>query len=330
MSFDIKYYHIAEEKLSERKARNDRLLARNQREIAEKYPEIIEIQARLSRTTSKILQLIMTRDPDFEKKFAEFEQENLELQRELEQSLIRVGKSPDYLDIKYTCKKCKDSGYSDGKRCDCFFDEVRAAAMDELNKSSPLSLSDFRDFNLSYYDDKQVVAFGCTAREIMSENLDFCRKYAEDFHIPCNGILMRGATGLGKTHLSLSIASEVIKKGHSVIYGSAPDLFGKAEQEHFGNKERTTLDMLYDADLLILDDVGAEFESKFYNSVFYTIINNRMNTGKPTIVSTNLSLSDLLSRYGDRTVSRLKTMDDLPFAGSDVRLIRAKEKSKKV
>lgn len=326
MNFDAKYYHIAEAQLSERKARNDRLLAKNQREIAANHPEIIEIQARLSRTTSKILQLIMSRDPDFERRFGEIERENLSLQRELEQSLIKIGKSPDYLDIKYTCKKCKDSGYSDGRRCECFFDAVKAAAMEDLNKSSPLKLSDFKEFSLSYYDDNQPVAFGCTAREIMSENLDFCRKYAEDFHLPYNGILMRGATGLGKTHLSLSIANEVINKGYSVIYGSAPDLFGKAEQEHFGNKERETLEMLYAADLLIIDDVGAEFESKFYVSLFYTIINNRMNSGKPTIVSTNLSLNDLLSRYGDRTVSRLKTMDDLPFAGTDVRLMRATEK----
>ncbi|MBO5266933.1 MAG: ATP-binding protein [Ruminiclostridium sp.] len=326
MSFDSKYYHIAEAQLSERKARNDRLLAKNQSEIAVNYPEIAEIQARLSRTTSKIIQLIVSRSSDFEEKFGEIEKENLELQRMLEQSLVKIGKSPDYLDVKYTCKKCKDSGYYDGRRCECFFEAVKAAAMEDLNKSSPLSLSDFNDFSLAYYDDSQPVAFGCTAREIMGENLDFCRKYAEDFHLPCNGILMRGATGLGKTHLSLSIANEVIKKGYSVIYGSAPDLFGKAEQEHFGNKERVTLEMLYDADLLIMDDIGAEFESKFYVSLFYTIINNRMNSGKPTIVSTNLSLNDLLSRYGDRTVSRLKTMDDLPFAGTDVRLIRAREK----
>ena len=101
--------------------------------------------------------------------------------------------------------------------------------------------------------------------------------------------------------------------------------FGKAEKEHFGGKERETIDILLNADLLILDDIGAEFESKFYNSLFYNILNNRMNAAKPTIISTNCELNELLQRYGDRIVSRLKTMDDLIFLGTDVRILRASE-----
>lgn len=325
MSFDSKYYKAAELRLAEIRAVNERRLAANQREIAQVNPEITEIQSRLARTGSKIIRLILDHSPDFERRFGEIERENLELQKLLEQSLIRIGKPPYYLDLQYNCPKCKDKGLIEGRYCECFMNEVKRAAMEELNRTSPLSLSEFSDFSLNYYDDTQIVACGCTAREIMAQNLEVCRKFAEDFHIPCSGIIMIGGTGLGKTHLSLSIANEVIKKGYSVIYGSAPDLFGKAEQEHFGHSERTTLDMLNSADLLILDDVGAEFESKFYNSLFYNIVNNRINSGKPLIVSTNCSLNELYNRYGDRTVSRLKTMEDLTFAGNDVRLIRAAE-----
>ena len=154
----------------------------------------------------------------------------------------------------------------------------------------------------------------------MSENFSVCRKYAENFHLPCDSILMHGKTGLGKTHLSLSIASEVLSKGYSVIYGSAPDLFRKIEKEHFGQEEGDTIGALQNAELLILDDLGAEFESRFYVSAFYNILNNRMNAARPIIVSTNLELPELQARYGDRITSRLMTMENLIFVGSDVRV----------
>lgn len=323
MSFDAKYFQLAEREISDRKTRNERQLELNRREIAEKYPEIAEIDRRLMLTGSKLIKLIIDHDKDFERKLGELEADNLSCRRKLSEALVRAGKRPDYLEKQCVCKKCGDSGVLDGKRCECFMEIVRRAAAADLNKTSPMRISEFSDFSLNYYDDKQQTYLGCTARDVMSENLDFCKKYAENFHLPCNGILMRGGTGLGKTHLSLSIAGELIKKNYSVIYGSAPDLFRRAEQEHFGRENGNTVETLLEADLLILDDIGAEFESRFYSSVFYNILNNRINAAKPTIISTNCDLNELLARYGERTVSRIKTMDDLIFIGNDVRLMRA-------
>ena len=155
--------------------------------------------------------------------------------------------------------------------------------------------------------------------------MEFCKRYAEDFHFPAKSILLRGKTGLGKTHLSLSIASVVIEKGYSVVYGSAPDLFRRIEKEHFSNSgDDSVIEALENADLLILDDIGAEFESKFYNSVFYNILNNRLNASLPTIISTNLDLSEIKERYGDRITSRLLTMESLIFVGSDIRILKNK------
>lgn len=323
MSFDSRFFQLAEDELEQRKLRNERILSQREREIETKQPEIYKIHHELGLTSGRLISLILDHDEDFERKLAELETNNELLQKRLSESLVRAGYPADYLDKPCVCRKCGDTGVFEGRRCECFMEIVKKAAAEDINRTSPMSLSDFADFSLSYYDDKQVTPVGCTAREVMSSNLDFCRNYAENFHLPCNGILMRGATGLGKTHLSLSIASEVIKKGYSVIYGSAPDLFRKCEQEHFGREEGNTIDVLLETDLLILDDVGAEFESKFYSAALYNIINNRMNAAKPTIISTNCDLNELVARYGNRTVSRMKTMDDLIFLGSDVRLMRA-------
>lgn len=322
MSFDSKFYLMAENELNNRRTRNERLLTASEREIQEKHPDVYEIHRKVSTAGARIIELVMNRDPDVKAKMAVIEEENLQLQEKLKQALVRKGYAPDFLEMQYTCKLCKDTGVLNGRRCQCFMEVVKREAANELNQSSPMQLSDFNDFSLSYYDDKQLTSYGVTAREIMADNLDFCRTYAADFHLPCNGIVMKGGTGLGKTHLSLSIAKEVIGKGYSVIYGSAPDLFRKAEQEQFGRSDGNTIDMLLDVDLLILDDVGAEFESKFYNSVLYNIVNNRMNAARPTIISTNMDFGELLARYGERIVSRLKTMDDLTFVGTDIRFLR--------
>ena len=324
MSFDTKFFHIAEDEINQRKLRNERILEQNEREITVKQPEIYKIHRELCLTSAKLISLILGDEPDFERKLCELETENELLQKRLAESLVRSGYPANFLEMPVTCKKCKDTGKADNRRCECFMEVVKRAAAEEMNATTPLKLSDFSDFDLAYYDDSKKVYANCTEREIMNSNLEFCKKYARDFHLPCNGILMIGNTGLGKTHLSLSIAKEVLSKGYTVVYASTPDLFRKCEQEQFRKAGETTTDTVMEADLLILDDVGAEVESKFNNAFLYNVINNRINALKPTIVSTNSDLNDLKARYGDRVVSRLKTMDDLRFVGSDIRIRRVK------
>lgn len=326
MAFDNKYYSAAEAEMSSLRAENTRTLAAHENEIKTKHPEIAALSDALAGTSAKLFMLISDKSGDISTKLAQLEQENLSIQAQLKAALKKHGYEENYLEPIYSCKICKDTGIAYGKRCSCFMEKVKKAASDDLNKSSPLRLCNFKDFSLSYYDDTLIAGIGTTARKIMEYNLSVCRKYADDFHLPYKSLLMRGKTGLGKTHLSLSIASEVLAKGYSVIYGSAPDIFRRIEKEHFNNQsDEETLDMVIKADLLVLDDVGAEFESKFYVSAMYNIINDRMNASLPTIVSTNLEHSELGKRYGERTYSRLSTMDELFFAGSDVRIKKAEQ-----
>ena len=138
---------------------------------------------------------------------------------------------------------------------------------------------------------------------------------------------MFGKTGLGKTHLSLSIANEVLKKGYNVLYDSAMNYLNQIEKEHFGRdiSGKDTLSVLLTADLLILDDFGTEFEKSFYVSVIYNIINTRLNRGLPTIISTNLYHEEILEKYGERIFSRLFTVyKSMEFVGTDIRLIKRK------
>jgi DNA replication protein DnaC len=133
---------------------------------------------------------------------------------------------------------------------------------------------------------------------------------------------MQGETGLGKTHLSLAIAGEVIEKGYTVLYNSAQNIFNELQKERFGkgDSDGRFEPMVLECDLLVIDDLGAEFSTQFTNAALYNIVNTRINASLPTIISTNLSLKELEERYTRRISSRLiGEYNTLYFIGGDVR-----------
>ncbi|HPU58162.1 MAG TPA: ATP-binding protein, partial [Candidatus Avimonas sp.] len=161
----------------------------------------------------------------------------------------------------------------------------------------------------------------------MKEIIEYCKNYAEDFDCNSPSLLLRGATGTGKTHVSLSIAKVAIDKGFGVIYGPVQKLLHKIEKEHFGRADGNSEDMMIECDLLILDDLGTEFSSPFYTSCLYNLINSRILDGKPTIISTNFNQNELMERYGEQITSRIiGNFVPLTFMGKDIRQIRLRDK----
>ena len=156
----------------------------------------------------------------------------------------------------------------------------------------------------------------------MQRIFSFTKDYAENFKRDSKSILMSGRTGLGKTHLSLAIANTVLSKGYSVIYDSAVNILRKIESERFSRDSISeTIDSVMNTDLLILDDLGTEYETPFFNATIYNIINTRLNSGKPAIISTNLDFEGIRRRYDDRVVSRIVAVYScLEFKGEDIRL----------
>lgn len=258
-------------------------------------------------------------------------QKSLELQKESKTILFENGYNSNILEPKFHCSKCCDKGEYDNEFgrtvvCDCLKKLQTELACEELNKVSPLTLSSFDNFSLNYYDLDVQPGLTMSPYDRMSKILDYCKRYARDFSLNSPSMFMRGSTGLGKTHLSLAIANEVIKSGFGVVYVSAPMILSKLEKQHFSyayQEEDETINTLVTCDLLIIDDLGTEFQSQYSISTIYNIFNTRLLNKKPTIMNSNLTLRDLEKIYSPRFVSRiLGECAKLDFLGKDIRLPR--------
>ena len=179
----------------------------------------------------------------------------------------------------------------------------------------------FETFDLTLYPQKDKA--GNNARQNMSKVLEVSRDFAESFAY--KNLFFVGRTGLGKTHLSLSIAKVLLNKGIDVVYFSAPTLFMKLERERFSRDAMLseTLENALKCDLLIIDDLGTELKTQFTLSTLYHILNERLNSKKPMIISSNLSVQEIHESYEERIASRLfGNFDAYMFYGNDIRRIK--------
>lgn len=321
MALDKRYFEIAQKRLSNRRMANKQIEDSRRLEIHQKIPKYSEIECRLADTMTKIVAAVASKAPDSDELVKSAIRSNLELQHEMERLLTENGYPRDYLLPIFTCEKCKDTGSYNGEWCDCFNKILNTAAAEDLNSRSPLRLSSFDSFRLDLYSDKAVdPEFGVTPYEVMRANLNDCKKFADSFSGKGYGLLMMGSTGLGKTHLSLAVANNLIQKGYCVIYGSVPELLRQLDKEQFKNADGDTMSLITECDLLILDDLGAENNTDRYTSLLYEMINARQSRSLPMIINTNLDMSSIKARYQDRLWSRLFRLEVLLFCGEDNRL----------
>lgn len=284
-------------------------------EINARIPQIKEVNEAIINTGRELIRVISEKkEVDISSRIEELRQYNLGAQDMSKKLLEQNGYPADYLDVHYNCPRCNDTGYFDGRFCDCFKKLCGKLSTDELNKNANLALCSFDTFSLSYYKGDDYFT--------MKSILEFTMQYAETFTTNSGSVFMFGPTGLGKTHLSLAAANRILEKGYSVIYDSAINILRKIEKEHFSREHSSEMiDMVIGTDLLILDDLGTEYETPFYNATIYNIINTRLNSGKPSIISTNLDFGGIKRRYDERVVSRIvAAYTCLEFKGEDVRL----------
>ncbi len=251
---------------------------------------------------------------------------NRELVRKKNELLEQCGINEDFLYDVYKCKKCGDSGYVNGKECSCFKKRLIEAAYDMSNIKDVLEYENFESFDISFYSDKKDPVLGKSPRERIESIFLKALNFVKDFDIKFTNLFLYGKSGLGKTFLCNCIAKDLLDEGKSVLYLSASQLFKMLEKDNFGDSKDDfgeVLNLIFDADLLIIDDLGTEFQTVFTASEFFNIINLRFIKKKPVVISTNLSPEDIIDKYSDRVVSRFYgNYDFLEFLGEDIRILK--------
>lgn len=317
MSVSAKFIPKAVEELEEIRNSNEMVIYNRRNEILSKFPEYGEMTVRLAETMKTVVSAVSAksdRASEITKKAAE---ENIAVQKQITELLIKNGYPADYLDPIYTCNVCKDRGVVSDGWCECVRKRACALAAKEFNEQSSLQLCSFDTFDLSLYPNKVDKVLQCPQNEMMKRIFEICKEYAEN---PKGGLFMVGPTGLGKTHLSLAIANRAIERDLSVVYSSVPELLRKLLDEAFGRSKGDTMSVITDCDLLILDDLGAENITDQNTSLLYQVINARSARSRPLIVNSNLDAAQVKEYYRDRITSRLFSMRVLCFCGEDNRL----------
>ena len=298
----------------------------NRQHLAVAYarvPRIQEIDIQLRRTMAQAAQAAFLQGNDGRELLEKARLENLELQQE-RAILAMENFEEGYLDDSPICDKCGGSGYIGSNMCECLTELCRQEQKKEVSVLSG-SREAFNQFRLDYYPDRIDPKYGASPRTIMERNLKICRTYALTFAPSAGNLLFVGGTGLGKTFLSACIARAVADRGYSVVYESAGHLFGKLEQAKFspGEETRREAARFTDCDLLILDDLGTEMPGQFVTAAFYTLLNDRILTGKPMVISTNLNIDEAARRYSPQIASRLQgSFQGLTFVGEDIRILK--------
>ncbi|MDR2091159.1 MAG: ATP-binding protein [Clostridiales bacterium] len=235
--------------------------------------------------------------------------------RKKQAAVLKKLKIDDFFETQYLCARCKDTGYENGKLCLC----VKKRLSDDRKNGAVPTDAVFENCDLSLFD--------ADIRPRMAKVYSIAKKYVETFP-PKNkpNIFITGGTGTGKTYLTACIFNALTKKDVFAEYLTAFGLGGLFLKSHLApvSEKTAVLDPLFSADLLIVDDLGTE---PIYNNItceyLFGLINERTVNAKPTVISTNLSPADILSRYGERIFSRVcnknnATLLDLP--GKDLRL----------
>ncbi len=229
-----------------------------------------------------------------------------ELKREKARFEVKYGAAK----FDYVCKICCDSGETPLGRCQCFYDKITDACYKELSINKP-NLSKFEDDTLS--------------KEIGTEKYyEKFLSYAENFNQNSKNVIFTGKTGTGKTFLSQAITNKISSDKNIAIYLTASDLNNIAIENMYSSPavQKSVNDILETCDFLVIDDLGAErLLNKITVENLYVLISKRNDLKKPYLITTNLTMQELQTRYGDRLFSRItgKNSVIVNFDGADLR-----------
>lgn len=256
----------------------------------------------------------------FDKKTNSELKKNLKLIREQKQKLLaKLKVKTADLEPKFECQKCQDLGFIGSEMCDCF----KARLNEELLKQSGFNISSMASFET--FDTK--ICSNKKQAENLNKLKDILCNWAESYpNIKKKNLTLCGTAGVGKTYLSECLANKLVSKNYSVCFVSAFDMNNMFLKYHtcFDSNKNIHISPLLHSKFLFIDDLGTEPIMKNVTlNYLYLILSERERHDLPVIITTNLTPSNILDRYGERIYSRIANKHFGAFfhlEGDDLRL----------
>lgn len=332
MSFDPRHVKEANRLLAAARADKATQRATLEGQCRQTIPQLEGLDRAIQGTVARAIAAALQQGSDPSAAVAKAREENLALQQKRLELLKTAGIDPQALEEVPLCPICKDTGWHQGKLCQCVAQLAAAENVKELARQLDLERFDFESFQLRWYDAGPDPKLGDSPRALMQWVLTLCRDYAQLFpNHPSRNLFLYGGTGLGKTFLSGCIAKTVAQAGHWTVYTTAGELLSRYEDVKFNRDEdgrrQEDVQRYESCDLLILDDLGSEMTTPFVQSALYQLLNQRMLTGKHTVISSNLDMDMVRQRYVPQVASRLEgEFQEILFVGRDIRLQKKEER----
>ena len=164
----------------------------------------------------------------------------------------------------------------------------------------------FDNFDLSLFSSHKNENEKFSERKNMENNLSYIlNQYLPQFKNSSTNLLFYGNPGSGKTYLSYCISKALLDTGNLVIYKTSEELIKILRDIRFNKADPSLENLLFQCDLLIIDDLGAEHLNEFSITELFNIINKRILMNKKMLISTNLTLPAIPKNYSERIASRL-------------------------
>lgn len=323
MSLTNAQYNTIMREYQRQQTANQRELAARTEEVYGRFPKLSELDARIASASTACARRLLS---DGTASLDELQSEIARYSEQKNAILRGAGYPADYLEPKYRCADCQDTGYIGSRQCHCFKQAVIDLLYTQSNLREVLEEENFSRFSLKYYS-KEITdpLTGLSSFETASRALAECRRFVKDFDRKFENILLYGDTGLGKTFLAHCVAKELLESAHSVVYFSSFGLFERFADSAFRRKEPGDQPIMeehiFDCDLLIIDDLGTEYVNAFVCSELFHVLNERIVQKKSTLISTNLPLETFAATYTERVFSRISSSYlMLRMIGEDIRL----------
>lgn len=193
----------------------------------------------------------------------------------------------------------------------------RNARMESLRERSGLSKR-VRNYTFVTFDPYANPPQSMKAAEKVENYLKNWDKNREDGR----GLYLCGDVGTGKTHLAVAVMNELMRKQVPALFVTVPELLDNLRGAYMvpGRDLDEWMESVKNADLLVLDDLGAEKPTAWVQERIFVIVNHRYREALPTIFTSNIGPKELGAKLGERTASRIVAMTEgIELEGDDYR-----------